>query len=562
MVKHYVGARYVPKFASPVEWAANTSYEALTIVTFNNASYTSKVQVPPTVGNPADNPQYWALTGNYNAQIEEYRQITAQVQSGLNQEITDRTNADTALQTAIEELDTVTPEMYGAVGDGTTDDITAIQNAINSGKYVIFDPNKNYLISSSIVLNNATNYLEKKQSVNFNNTTITYTGTDFAIRIGDTTTSDNNNRDIQYIANCRIYARNGSGIHVSQWSSYVFIAYCSVYALNIGIQIADDNSSSTGVRIDKCIIEINPRLNTGSIGINIFGLDNVVSDTLVYFAATEIYLHGAGNYFNSIHSLGSSPFTSYMFRDESNGDNWFNDIYCDTDSQMFYSSEGHTGTDYVYNFYAHNYATVQNAALFNALKSFNVNGGKVTSANRAAGSTIGLANGLLTNKYAQQYAGCDFKNINVNPDILVNAGDPIRASKRQNVYYDQSIIGNLRIGYVTGYSNTTAFTIKVNTGTRYGIIMCVTSTSYFNARIIGGNLTSSTISLYKKYITPSSNKMSTMEIVLAINASEFNAVIEIENVGFGFVSPIYNPYTLHDYPVISDVSKYTAATMS
>lgn len=70
MVKQYVGARYVPKFASPVAWAANTSYEALTIVTFNNASYTSKVPVPPTVGNPANNPQYWALTGNYNAQVE------------------------------------------------------------------------------------------------------------------------------------------------------------------------------------------------------------------------------------------------------------------------------------------------------------------------------------------------------------------------------------------------------------------------------------------------------------------------------------------------------------
>lgn len=76
MVKQYVGARYVPKFASPVEWAPSTSYEALTIVTFNNASYTSKIPVPPTVGNPANNPQYWALTGNYNAQVEQYRQET------------------------------------------------------------------------------------------------------------------------------------------------------------------------------------------------------------------------------------------------------------------------------------------------------------------------------------------------------------------------------------------------------------------------------------------------------------------------------------------------------
>ena len=98
MVKQYVGARYVPKFANPVAWAANTSYEALTIVTFNNASYTSKVQVPPTVGNPANNPQYWALTGNYNAQVEQYRQDAETVKNNLSTEITGRKNADTALQ--------------------------------------------------------------------------------------------------------------------------------------------------------------------------------------------------------------------------------------------------------------------------------------------------------------------------------------------------------------------------------------------------------------------------------------------------------------------------------
>ena len=79
MVRQYVGARYVPKFANPTAWTSGTSYEAMTIVTYNNSSYTSKIQVPPTVGNPADNPQYWALTGNYNAQVEEYRQATESI---------------------------------------------------------------------------------------------------------------------------------------------------------------------------------------------------------------------------------------------------------------------------------------------------------------------------------------------------------------------------------------------------------------------------------------------------------------------------------------------------
>lgn len=75
-VRQYVGARYVPKFSDSVEWQHGTSYEALTIVTYNSSSYTSKIPVPATVGDPADNPEFWALTGNYNAQVELYRKET------------------------------------------------------------------------------------------------------------------------------------------------------------------------------------------------------------------------------------------------------------------------------------------------------------------------------------------------------------------------------------------------------------------------------------------------------------------------------------------------------
>ena len=132
MVKQYVGARYVPKFASPMEWAANTSYEALTIVTFNNASYTSKVPVPPTVGNPANNPQYWALTGNYNAQVEQYRQETETVSNNLTTEITNRKNADTTLQGKITTVSNNLTTLQGkitTVSNNLTTEITNRKNA-------------------------------------------------------------------------------------------------------------------------------------------------------------------------------------------------------------------------------------------------------------------------------------------------------------------------------------------------------------------------------------------------------------------------------------------------
>lgn len=70
-VTQYVGARYVPLFADPLEWDKTKAYEPLTIVYHSGNSYTSRQYVP--VGIEITNTGYWALTGNYNAQIEQYR---------------------------------------------------------------------------------------------------------------------------------------------------------------------------------------------------------------------------------------------------------------------------------------------------------------------------------------------------------------------------------------------------------------------------------------------------------------------------------------------------------
>lgn len=75
-VTQYIGARYVPLFADPIEWDSSNTYEPLTIVYSGGNSYTSRQFVP--AGIPIDNDSYWALTGNYNAQIEQYRTEVAQ----------------------------------------------------------------------------------------------------------------------------------------------------------------------------------------------------------------------------------------------------------------------------------------------------------------------------------------------------------------------------------------------------------------------------------------------------------------------------------------------------
>lgn len=70
-VRQYVGARYVPVFANPLEWSDTREYEPLTIVTYQGNSYTSMQYVPTNI-SIADT-AYWALTGNFNAQVEAYR---------------------------------------------------------------------------------------------------------------------------------------------------------------------------------------------------------------------------------------------------------------------------------------------------------------------------------------------------------------------------------------------------------------------------------------------------------------------------------------------------------
>lgn len=79
----YTGMRYVPVFADPPEWSSANSYEPLEIVIHQGNSYTSKTFVP--VGIDISDPQYWALTGNYNAQVEQYRQEVSQYSQEVSQ---------------------------------------------------------------------------------------------------------------------------------------------------------------------------------------------------------------------------------------------------------------------------------------------------------------------------------------------------------------------------------------------------------------------------------------------------------------------------------------------
>lgn len=178
-VRQYIGARYVPLFADPAEWNNQQTYEPLTIVIHQGNSYTSRQYVP--VGIDINNTDFWALTGNYNAQVESYRQETKQALSLAQtneSNITDIDNNLNALHAnTIDDATTLykaitkqyyNPIMFGAALDGTTDDTAAIQAAINMG-------NVRLPANSKIKLGKIT--VPKERIIDFNYSTITQSDT-------------------------------------------------------------------------------------------------------------------------------------------------------------------------------------------------------------------------------------------------------------------------------------------------------------------------------------------------------------------------------------------------
>lgn len=186
--RQYIGARYVPKFADPVEWNKTLSYEALTIVTHLGNSFTSKKPVP--AGVDIGNEEYWVNTGNYNEQVESYRAETNELNSKYN-ELIEKYNSE-----PLNVLD------YGAKGDGVTDDTSAIQAAINAalekGK-AVYVPTGKYNINTLYIDSADGIRIMGEKNFNPNNTNFgtafNYLGTEDVFVLGK-------NKGAAYVYNC------------------------------------------------------------------------------------------------------------------------------------------------------------------------------------------------------------------------------------------------------------------------------------------------------------------------------------------------------------------------
>ena len=158
----YVGHRYVPKIFG--EWDNANIYEPLSIVQYQGTSYTSRQYVP--VGIEITNEDFWVVTGNYNAQIEQYRQDVRNLENDLttfNDEVINARNGELTLNARLDkdnqELNAqlkniaVNVKNFGAIGDGQTNDTQAFNLAIEEinslGGGTLFVPKGTYLIDDN-----------------------------------------------------------------------------------------------------------------------------------------------------------------------------------------------------------------------------------------------------------------------------------------------------------------------------------------------------------------------------------------------------------------------------
>ena len=130
--RRYVGERYVPIFGrkgeESIQWDNSAPYEPLTIVLYQGNSYTSRQFVP--IGVDITNQEFWALTGNYNAQIELYHSETIAAREIADNALTAANNAQNDINTLLPKVDFSAENTVKDVTDGLDERTTALENRV------------------------------------------------------------------------------------------------------------------------------------------------------------------------------------------------------------------------------------------------------------------------------------------------------------------------------------------------------------------------------------------------------------------------------------------------
>lgn len=270
-LNQYIGARYVPLIKG--EWDSTITYEPLSVVLYQGASYTSICNVP--IGIPPTNTAFWALTGNYNAQVELYRQEVARIKEELeNRLIKVNTVADmiaydaalggfiyvsgyhtigdggesiyaitdTNVGYSIElanglfarwvEIESSTFEMFGAYGDNVHDDSEAIQKAfLYAGK---IDAINIYRIKNTIQLNTSKDITPES---GIKNTLVMGRGKNVSLANSDATVTSVNENEATFVFDGGTFALQGTS--KVDFDRCVFIGSVGTTMMNTAFTLTD-----------------------------------------------------------------------------------------------------------------------------------------------------------------------------------------------------------------------------------------------------------------------------------------------------------------------------------
>lgn len=194
--------------------------------------------------------------------MEKMKTLTIQ---GITFEIFDeQAREDIAkLKSSGGNVDSATPEYFGAVGDGVTDDSVAITQALAASKNVVFDGNKTYAVGSTIVI-------PADSMVDFRGATIVPIGNHDVIRVKPGSCIEN------LVVRCT---------DVAGWDSSAIVLYGGDEFLQ---------TNPTTVRNVKlyCNTSSTAGLTTHGVGVKLYG-DNF-GDVVSGITADEILTYGFG----------------------------------------------------------------------------------------------------------------------------------------------------------------------------------------------------------------------------------------------------------------------------
>ena len=285
---------------------------------------------------------------------DAFNEVNETIYSAVEESKTDNTKAIEAIRKttadAIEKNKTyVTPQEYGAVGDGVSDDTAAIQNALNNSDVHVTIPRGEYMISAPLYL-----YEDYGVTLELHDGAVIKATTAEPMIVIIKGSVNRPGMKCRVIGNGILDMNNVAthGVLLKASTRYAQIRNIDIANINtgIGIQVGEDGAQETAsTLIDGVTVTGRGGTPVGSVGIKVYHYDCFIANVKVSRCFYGVHLIGGNNQLMNIHCWSDHPITSDNFANaiaiNNESINQFTNVYCDSYA---------TGIRTIYNLYVHN----------------------------------------------------------------------------------------------------------------------------------------------------------------------------------------------------------------